>query len=120
MHILRACPGHNRENSFPAIRKRGEPLTASICRRDGKVPPGGAPGMLVEIVVLSGGRGRFGDVKLGPAGYALVPPGTFAYNLTTNNGARILYYRDNVDPLAHDPDSGDSRCPADRVSADRA
>ena len=60
---------------------------------------GGAPGMLVEIVVLSGDV-TVGDVKLGQAGYALIPPGTFAYNITTSNGAQILYYRDSVDPLA--------------------
>ena len=40
---------------------------------------GGAPGMLVEIVVLKGDV-MVGDVKLGPAGYAHIPPGTFAYN----------------------------------------
>lgn len=60
---------------------------------------GGAPGMHLEIVVLNGDV-TIGDVKLGPAGYALIPPGTEAYNITTNNGAQILYYRDIVDPLA--------------------
>jgi hypothetical protein len=59
---------------------------------------GGAPGMLLEIVVLKGDV-TVGDVKLGPGGYAYIPPGTFAYNITTGNGAQILYYRDVVDPL---------------------
>jgi hypothetical protein len=59
---------------------------------------GGAPGMLLEIVVLKGDV-TVGDVKLGPGGYAYIPPGTFAYNITTGNGAQILYYRDIVDPL---------------------
>jgi quercetin dioxygenase-like cupin family protein len=60
---------------------------------------GGAPGMLLEIVVLNGDV-MVGDVKLGRGGYAHIPPGTFAYNITTSNGAQILYYRDIVDPLA--------------------
>ncbi|NIL95506.1 MAG: DUF4437 domain-containing protein [Woeseiaceae bacterium] len=60
---------------------------------------GGAPGMLLEIVVLNGDV-TVGDVKLGPGGYAHIPPGTFAYNITTSDGAQILYYRDIVDPLA--------------------
>ncbi len=60
---------------------------------------GGAPGMLLEIVVLKGDV-MVGDVKLGSGGYAYIPPGTFAYNITTSNGAQILYYRDIVDPLA--------------------
>jgi quercetin dioxygenase-like cupin family protein len=60
---------------------------------------GGAPGMMLEIVVLNGDV-MVGDVKLVSGGYAYVPPGTFAYNITTSNGAQILYYRDVVDPLA--------------------
>ena len=60
---------------------------------------GGAPGMLLEIVVLEGDV-TVGDVKLGPGGYAYIPPGTFAYNITTGSGAQILYYRDIMDPLA--------------------
>ena len=60
---------------------------------------GGAPGMMLEVVVLRGDL-TVGDVKLGPGGYAYIPPGTFAYNMTTGNGAQILYYRDVVDPLA--------------------
>jgi len=60
---------------------------------------GGAPGMMLEIVVLNGDV-TVGDVKLGPGGYAYIPPGSFAYNITTGNGAQILYFRDIVDPLA--------------------
>jgi hypothetical protein len=82
----------------------GDPQTRRTTNRI-DLPPGwegttgGAPGMLLEIVVLSGDV-TVGDVKLGPAGYAMIPPGTFPYNITTANGAQILYYRDIVDPLA--------------------
>jgi quercetin dioxygenase-like cupin family protein len=60
---------------------------------------GGTPGMLLEIVVLKGEL-TVGDVRLGPGGYAHIPPGTFGFNMTTGDGAQILYYRDIVDPLA--------------------
>ncbi len=60
---------------------------------------GGAPGKSLEIFVLAGDL-DVGDIKLGPGGYAHVPPGSFGFNLQTYDGARILYFLDDVDPLA--------------------
>ncbi len=60
---------------------------------------GAAPGKSLEIIVLAGEL-RIGDVSLGPAGYAHVPPGTFGFNMKTIDGARVLYFLDDVDPLA--------------------
>ena len=82
----------------------GDPQTRRTSNRI-DLPPGwegttgGAPGMLLEVVVLKGDL-TVGDVKLGPGGYAHIPPGTFGFNMTTGDGAQILYYRDMVDPLA--------------------
>jgi hypothetical protein len=40
------------------------------------------------------------DISLSGGGYVHVPPGTLGFNLQTSNGARILYFLDDVDPLA--------------------
>jgi len=60
---------------------------------------GGAPGKSLEIIVLVGEL-HVADITLGSSGYAHFPPGTFAFNLTTKHGAQILYFLDDVDPLA--------------------
>lgn len=60
---------------------------------------GGEPGKLLEIVVLDGDL-TIGDVRLGAGGYVYVPPGSIGFNLTTDGGARVMYYLDDVDPLA--------------------
>jgi hypothetical protein len=60
---------------------------------------GGEPGKLLEIVVLDGDL-TIGDVRLSSGGYVYVPPGSIGFNLVTDNGARVLYYLDDVDPLA--------------------
>ncbi len=59
---------------------------------------GGAPGKALEIFVVQGSL-SIADVTLGRGGYAYVPPGTLGFNLKTRDGARILYFLDNVDPL---------------------
>jgi len=60
---------------------------------------GGEPGKLLEIVVLQGDL-RVADVPLGPGGYLYVPPGSIGFNLSTEAGARVLYFLDDFDPLA--------------------
>jgi hypothetical protein len=60
---------------------------------------GGEPGKLLEIVVLDGDL-TIGDVRLSSGGYVYVPPGSIGFNLTTTKGARVMYYLDDVDPLA--------------------
>lgn len=93
--------------SLPGVRAKqfsGDPQTRRTTNRV-DLPPGwegttgGAPGKLLEIVVLKGDL-TVGDVKLGAGGYAHVPPGTFGFNLKTDDGAQILRYIDDVDPLA--------------------
>ena len=60
---------------------------------------GGAPGKALEIFVLTGDL-DVSDMRLTAGGYAHVPPGTFGFNLKTAEGARILYFLDDVDPMA--------------------
>jgi len=93
--------------SLPGIRAKqfsGDPQTRRTSNRV-DLPPGwegttgGAPGKLLEILVLSGDL-EVADVSLGLGGYLQIPPGTFGFNLQTSNGARILYFLDDVDPLA--------------------
>lgn len=93
--------------SLPGVRAKqfsGDPQTRRTTNRV-DLPPGwqgttgAAPGKLLEIVVLHGEL-TVGDVKLGPGGYAHIPPGSFGFNLKTGDGAQILWYLDDVDPLA--------------------
>jgi len=93
--------------SLPGVRGKqfsGDPQTRRTSNRI-DLPPGwegttgGAPGKLLEIYVLFGDL-RVGDVDLHAGGYAHVPPGSFGFNLKTSDGARILYFLDDVDPLA--------------------
>jgi len=60
---------------------------------------GGAPGKSLEIFVLVGSM-TIADVELGPGGYAYLPAGSLGFNLKSEDGARILYFLDDVDPLA--------------------
>ena len=60
---------------------------------------GGEPGKLLELVVIDGDL-TIGDVRLATGGYVYVPPGSIGFNLSTANGARVMYYLDDVDPLA--------------------
>ena len=60
---------------------------------------GGAPGKALEIYVLTGDL-DVSDMRLGAGGYVHVPPGTLGFNLKTAEGARILYFLDDVDPMA--------------------
>jgi len=82
----------------------GNPKTRRTSNRI-DLPPGwqgttgGAPGKALEIFVLSGDL-NVSDIRLGSGGYAHVPPGTFGFNLKTAEGARILYFLDDVDPMA--------------------
>lgn len=93
--------------SLPGVRAKqfsGDPQTRRTSNRidlppDWQGTTGGAPGKLLEIVVLEG-QLSVGDVELGPGGYAHVPPGSLGFNLETDDGARILYFLDDVDPLA--------------------
>ncbi|HNP37769.1 MAG TPA: DUF4437 domain-containing protein [Woeseiaceae bacterium] len=64
--------------------------------RDWKGSTGGAPGKSLEIFVLAGSL-RLSDFELGPGGYAYVPPGSLGFTLESDDGARILYFLDEID-----------------------
>jgi hypothetical protein len=93
--------------SLPGIRAKqfaGDAQTRSTSNRidlppDWQGTTGGVPGKSLELFVLEGML-RLADVELGPGGYAFVPPGSIGFNMQTDGGARILYFADNVDPLA--------------------
>ena len=93
--------------SLPGVRAKqfsGDSQTRRSSNRidlppDWQGTTGGAPGKLLEIYVLSG-KLEVGDIELGPGGYAQVPPGSLGFNIKTSAGARILYFLDDVDPLA--------------------
>lgn len=57
---------------------------------------GGSPGKSLEIYVLSG-QLKLSEFMLDSGGYAYVPPGSLGFRLSTEGGARILYFVDDVD-----------------------
>ena len=93
--------------SLPGVRAKqfsADPQTRRSSNRI-DLPPGwtgstgGAPGKLLELYVLDG-KLDLGDIVLGAGGYLHVPPGSLGFNLSSKDGARILYYLDDADPLA--------------------
>ena len=57
---------------------------------------GGAPGKALEIFVLAGEL-KLADISLTRGGYAYVPPGSLGFNMQTDEGARVLYFLNDVD-----------------------
>jgi len=91
--------------SLPGIRAKqmaGDPQTRRTSNRI-DLPPdwsgtsGGAPGRSLEIFVVAG-QVTVADVQLGRGGYAFLPAGSLGFNLHSAEGARILYFRNDVDP----------------------
>lgn len=120
--LLAACASKPTEPPFPAfvqVDELGDVFLASLpgvrakplmgdrqTRRSSNridLPPawrgtsGGEPGRSMEIFVLEGDL-RLADIELGPGGYAFLPAGSLGFNLRTDNGARILYFVNDVDP----------------------
>ncbi len=60
---------------------------------------GGMPGRSLEIFVLAGTI-RLADIDLGVGGYAYLPAGSLGFNMTTQEGAQILYFVSDMDPEA--------------------
>lgn len=60
---------------------------------------GGSPGKATEIFVLAGEVSLSGFV-LRPGGYAYVPPGSLGFQLDVDQGARVLYFSDDIDDAA--------------------
>lgn len=56
---------------------------------------GAAPGKALELFVLAGSVHMSG-FELGPGGYAYVPPGSLGFNLSTLDGARVLWFLSEV------------------------
>lgn len=60
---------------------------------------GGSPGKATEIFVLAGEISLSG-FTLGPGGYAYVPPGSLGFQIEVDQGARVLFFNDDVDERA--------------------
>ena len=60
---------------------------------------GGMPGRSMEIFVL-GGVLTIADIELPAGGYAYLPAGSLGFNLSTYDGARVLYFVNDADPDA--------------------
>lgn len=91
--------------SLPGIRAKqlaGDPQTRRTSNRI-DLPPdwngttGGSPGRSLEIFVIAGNM-TIGDIALGRGGYAFLPAGSLGFNLRSADGARVLYFLNDVDP----------------------
>jgi hypothetical protein len=84
--------------SLPGIRAKqlaGDSQTRRTSNRidlpaDWQGTSGGVPGRSMEIFVLEGLL-SIADITLPPGGYAFLPAGSLGFNMTTEQGARILY-----------------------------
>jgi hypothetical protein len=65
--------------------------------QDWRGTSGGVPGRSMEIYVLAGTL-MLADIELRPGGYAFLPAGSLGFNMATEDGARILYFVNDVDP----------------------
>ena len=93
--------------SLPGVRAKqlsGDPQTRRTSNRvdlpkDWKGTSGGSPGRSLEIFVVDGEL-RVADILLKSGGYAFLPAGSLGFNLTADEGARILYFVSDTDPEA--------------------
>lgn len=91
--------------SLPGTRAKqlaGDPQTRRTSNRidlpaDWRGTSGGSPGRSLEIFVLTG-KLLIADIELGDGGYAFLPAGSLGFNLRSIDGARILYFLNDVDP----------------------
>lgn len=93
--FLAALPGVRAKEYTSDMRTRTSSNRIDI-PRDWTGTTGGAPGKSLEIFVLEGEL-RFSDFELRAGGYAYVPPGSLGFRLESDNGARVLYFLDDVD-----------------------
>ena len=93
--------------ALPGIRAKqlaGDPQTRRTSNRV-NLPPdwsgtsGGMPGRSLEIFVLAG-TVTLADIDLAAGGYAYLPAGSLGFNMTTREGAQILYFVNDMDPEA--------------------
>jgi len=93
--------------SLPGVRAKqlsGDPQTRRTSNRvdlprDWQGTSGGTPGRSLEIFVIDGEL-SVADVSLTSGGYAYLPAGSLGFNLTADEGARILYFVSDTDPDA--------------------
>jgi len=93
--------------SLPGIRAKqlaGDPQTRRTSNRidlpsEWSGTTGGSPGRSLEIFVIAG-QMTIADIELGRGGYAYLPAGSLGFNLRSADGARILYFLNDVDPEA--------------------
>jgi uncharacterized protein DUF4437 len=93
--------------SLPGVRAKqlsGDPQTRRTSNRvdlprDWKGTSGGSPGRSLEIFVVDGEL-KVADILLQSGGYAYLPAGSLGFNLTADEGARILYFVSDTDPEA--------------------
>lgn len=91
--------------SLPGIRAKqlaGDPQTRRTSNRidlppDWQGTSGGSPGRSLELFVIAG-KMHIADIELGSGGYAFLPAGSLGFNLRSQDGARILYFLNDVDP----------------------
>lgn len=91
--------------SLPGIRAKqlaGDSMTRRTSNRidlppDWQGTSGGSPGRSLEIFVVAG-KISIADIELGSGGYAFLPAGSLGFNLRSAEGARILYFLNDVDP----------------------
>ena len=93
--------------SLPGTRSKqlaGDSMTRRTSNRvdlpiDWRGTSGGVPGRSQEIFVLAG-KLALADIELGPGGYAYLPAGSLGFNLSTYDGARVLYSVSDDEPAA--------------------
>lgn len=92
---------------LPGVRAKlyaGDARTESMSARvdlpvDWTGTTGAAPGKALELFVLAGSIEMSG-FELGPGGYAYVPPGSLGFNLSTGEGAQVLWFLNEVPAAA--------------------
>lgn len=93
--------------SLPGARSKqlaGDSMTRRTSNRvdlpvDWRGTSGGTPGRSQEIFVLAG-QLMIADIQLGPGGYAYLPAGSLGFNISTYDGARLLYSVSDDEPAA--------------------
>jgi hypothetical protein len=93
--------------ALPGVRAQqlaGNPSTRRSSNRillppDWSFTTGASPGKSVEIFVLAG-EIEFGEFSLSAGGYLFMPAGSTGTQVSTTDGASILYFLDDADPRA--------------------
>lgn len=91
--------------SLPGSRGKqlaGDPQTRRTSNRidlppDWQGTSGSVPGRSMEIFVVAGVL-TIADIELPAGGYAFLPAGSLGFNMKADNGVRILYFVNDVDP----------------------